>query len=181
MTWTDFIEHLLPHFPKLTSVELGYNRLERLADETAEQKLPTTNTKLSTVNFDGNRLNNWVEICLSLAKFPTWVVCLCGAFESDQTWSSVNHLILSLNGIEIISPLPKSHEESNGSASSGLAHIKSLTLSSNNLRSWSDINTLAEQCPMVETLNITGNPIVEGRSHSSLLVTGRVLTPIVVS
>jgi hypothetical protein len=69
----DFTEHLLPHLPKLTSVELGYNSLDCLSDETTWQKPTITNTKLSTVNFDGNNLNNWSEICSSLAKYPTCV------------------------------------------------------------------------------------------------------------
>jgi len=71
LAWMDFTEYLLPHLPKLTTVELGYNRLDHLSDETTWQKLPTADTKLSTVNFDGNSLNDWSEICLSLAKYPT--------------------------------------------------------------------------------------------------------------
>lgn len=74
LTWTDFTECLLPHLPKLITVELGYNRLIRLSDEATRQKPPTTDTRLSTVNFDGNSLNNWPEICSSLAKYPTWVL-----------------------------------------------------------------------------------------------------------
>lgn len=78
---------------------------------------------------------------------------------------SVNHLVLSLNGIESIPPLVKPGAEANVSPSRGLSHIKSLTLSSNNLRSWPDINALADHCPILETLSITSNPIIEGRSH----------------
>lgn len=74
LTWIDFTEYLLPHLPNLTTVELGYNRLDHLSDETTGRKPPTTETRLSTVNFDGNSLNNWSEICLSLAKYPTCVL-----------------------------------------------------------------------------------------------------------
>jgi hypothetical protein len=88
----------------------------------------------------------------------------------------VDHLILSLNSIESIPPLSKSEGGTNELALGGLAYIKSLALSSNNLRSWADINALAGHCPILETLNVTGNPIIEGRSYSSDLFTDRVLT-----
>jgi hypothetical protein len=77
LTWMDFTEHLLLHLPELTNVELGYNRLNQLSDETTRRKPPTTDTKLSTVNFDGNHLDDWSEICSSLAKFPTCVLLPC--------------------------------------------------------------------------------------------------------
>lgn len=77
LTWVDFAGYLLPHLPKLANVELGYNRLDHLSDETARAKPPTTDTKLTTINFDGNNLNNWPEICSSLAKYPTCVFLLC--------------------------------------------------------------------------------------------------------
>ena len=93
---------------------------------------------------------------------------------------SLDHLVLSLNAIESIPPLPKSEEGSGTSALSGLAHIKSLTLSSNNLRSWADIDALADHCPILETLNITSNPIIEGQSHLWTF-TGRILILILVS
>lgn len=83
---------------------------------------------------------------------------------------SVDHLVLSLNSIESIPSLPKSGDQTNALASGGLAHIKSLALSSNNLRTWADINALADYCPVLETLNITGNPIIEGQSHSYVLI-----------
>ncbi|KAF9652922.1 hypothetical protein BDM02DRAFT_3183259 [Thelephora ganbajun] len=152
LTWIDFTEYLLPRLPKLTSIELGYNRLDHLSDGTTERMPPTTNTKLSTVNFDGNSLNNWSEICLSLAKYPT-----------------VDHLVLSLNAIESIPPLPKP-EGTDASALEGLAHIKSLALSFNNLRNWTDINALADHCPVLETLNITGNPIIEEKHSRAIFV-----------
>jgi len=91
---------------------------------------------------------------------------------------SVNHLVLSLNSIQNIPPLSKSEEGADAPALGGLAHIKSLTLSSNNLRGWADINALAGHCPMLETLNITGNPITEGRSHSHILCVDPILTPV---
>lgn len=77
LTWIDFTEHLLPHLPKLTSIELGYNRLDHLSDGTTRKKSPITDTKLTTVNFDGNSLNNWSDICSSLAKYPTYVLLSC--------------------------------------------------------------------------------------------------------
>ena len=84
---------------------------------------------------------------------------------------SVDHLVLSLNSIEGIPPLPKSEGGTDAPTLGGLAHIKSLTLSSNNLRSWDDINALADHCPMLETLNITGNPITDGQSSIPYLQT----------
>ena len=164
LTWIDFAEYLLPDLPKLTSVELGYNRLHNLSDETTQLKPPTTDTKLSTINFDGNNLNNWSEICSSLAKYPTCVLLSCPmARPNFISVHSVDHLVLSLNSIETIPPLSKSEEGADDApASGGLAHIKSLSLSSNNLRSWADIDALADHCPILEILNTAGNPIVEG-------------------
>ena len=75
---------------------------------------------------------------------------------------SVDHLVLSLNAIENIPPLEKSKEGTGASTLRGLTRIKFLTLSSNNLRSWTDIDALADYCPILETLSITGNPIIEG-------------------
>lgn len=174
----DFTVCLLPHLPKLTGVELGYNCLDHLSDEPAEPIPLITDTKLSTVNFDGNRLNDWSEICLSLAKFPTCVglSLTCGVSESDQpripVAGSVDHLILSLNAIESIPPFPRSDQGTDPSALGGLIYINSLTLSSNNLRSWSDINALAKYCPILETLNITNNPIIEGQPPPQYLFRG---------
>jgi len=90
---------------------------------------------------------------------------------------SVNHLVLSLNAIESIPPLQKSDGGTDVSALGGLAHIKSLTLSSNDLRNWADINALAGHCPILETLNITGNPIIEGQFHLYVSFIGCVRTP----
>jgi Leucine-rich repeat (LRR) protein len=94
-------------------------------------------------------------------------ILVCAACEPDQSripvvTASVDHLVLSLNAIENIPPLPKSDGGADASAFRGLIHIKSLTLSSNHLRGWSHINALAEYCPALETLNITDNPIIEG-------------------
>jgi len=94
---------------------------------------------------------------------------------------SVNHLVLSLNSIESIPPLSKSEEGTDASALGGLADIKSLTLSSNNLRSWADIDALADHCPMLETLNITGNPITEGQLPSRVSFADPILTLAVAS
>jgi hypothetical protein len=91
---------------------------------------------------------------------------------------SVDHLVLSLNAIESIPPLPKSDKGTDASASGGLAHIKSLTLSSNNLRSWADINALADHCPMLETLSITNNPIIEGQSRPRMSYSQAVPSPL---
>jgi Leucine-rich repeat (LRR) protein len=92
----------------------------------------------------------------------------CGVFESNQPQipvvASVGHLVLSLNTIESIPPPPNPGGASDALALGGLTHIKSLTLSSNSIRSWSDINALAKHCPILETLNITSNPITEGQS-----------------
>ena len=94
---------------------------------------------------------------------------------------SVNHLVLSLNEIGSIPPVVKPEAEANLSTSRGLSHIKSLTLSSNNLHSWTDINALADHCPILETLNITSNPIIEGRSQPHILFADLFLTPAAMS
>lgn len=109
----------------------------------------------------------------------------CGASKAYQPGispvGSVDHLVLSLNAIESIPPLEKPEEGTDASALKQLAHIKSLTLSSNNLRSWADIDALADHCPILETLSITNNPIIEGQSRSYVLLTDRPLTPAMIS
>ena len=98
-------------------------------------------------------------------------ILLHGVSKSNQPSAhvadSVDHLVLSLNSIESIPPLSKSGHGADAFALGGLAHIKSLALSSNNLRSWADINALADHCPILETLHVTANPIIKGQPRMS--------------
>ena len=41
-------------------------------------------------------------------------------------------------------------------------HLKHLSLASNGLGSWTDIDKLSAWCPALESLTLAGNPLVEG-------------------
>lgn len=42
--------------------------------------------------------------------------------------------------------------------------LKHLSLSSNRLKSWADIDALAAWCPALETLSLTENPLFVGKA-----------------
>jgi hypothetical protein len=67
---------------------------------------------------------------------------------------SLERLILSSNRIHTIPPVAEDFTHSIG--------IKNLALSFNDLREWTDIDSLSRWCPTLETLSLRGNPLVEG-------------------
>lgn len=67
---------------------------------------------------------------------------------------SLERLILSSNRIHSIPPVAEDFTHSIG--------IKNLALSFNDLREWTDIDSLSRWCPTLETLSLRGNPLVEG-------------------
>lgn len=68
--------------------------------------------------------------------------------------SSLQRIVLTSNRIDMI-PFPSRPEDS-------VLSIKYLSLSNNLLNAWSDIDALSCWFPKLETLTISGNPLVNG-------------------
>ncbi|KAF5330813.1 hypothetical protein D9619_005494 [Psilocybe cf. subviscida] len=134
MTWTD-MRTITAFMPHLQVIEMGYNRLTRLAGD----KPPTTfmNTTVQFINLDSNYLSEWTHLCTSLKSFQ-----------------SLARVVLASNFIEAI-PIP--NDDSNF-----LPGLKYLSLSDNRLSEWGAIDALARWCPSLESMVIKGNPLVAG-------------------
>lgn len=71
---------------------------------------------------------------------------------------SLERLILSSNRIPSVPPVDED--------SARLPGLKHLALSFNGLETWSDIDSLSQWCPTLETLGLRGNALVEGTDQS---------------
>ena len=71
---------------------------------------------------------------------------------------SLQRIVLAANNIEAIPPRETSQ------AALDLKHI---SLSFNRIKTWRDIDALPSWCPHLESLALTGNPLVNGR-HATL-------------
>lgn len=157
--WGD-VKQLLRHTPSLTALEYGYNRLSNLRtanNDPAENTI--TNAGLRLINFDGNELTGWAEIVAALRYYPKYaLIPFSTTFCSSSTANiffvhSLERVILSSNQLKTIDPLeqaPAFHQ------------LRHLSLTSNALDSWQSIDRLHLWCPSLESLTISGNPIVEG-------------------
>ena len=67
----------------------------------------------------------------------------------------LERLLLSANKIQRIEP-------TSNSETSPVRNLKHLALSSNGLADWADLDGLVQWCPNLESLKLTGNPLVEG-------------------
>jgi hypothetical protein len=76
--------------------------------------------------------------------------------DAHNTLHSLERVIISSNLIQNIIPM------GDGQAFVQLRH---LSLTDNNLKSWADIDHLHPWCPALESLSLSGNPIVEGDGH----------------
>lgn len=68
---------------------------------------------------------------------------------------SLQRLILSSNRLTNIDELANAQP-------SAIAQLKHLSLTVNSLADWQDLDHLRSWCPVLESLSITGNPLVEG-------------------
>ncbi|TFY62943.1 hypothetical protein EVJ58_g3536 [Rhodofomes roseus] len=135
-TWDD-MQHIIRYMPALRTIEMGYNRIHTLSggrDAIASR----SHLRLEEINLDSNSLSSWPETC-----------------EALRPYTALQRLVLTSNAIESIGPL---HDPSDPPV-----HLKHLSLSYNRLRSWRDIDHLSEWCPAIESLTLTGNPLVEGK------------------
>ncbi|KIP12320.1 hypothetical protein PHLGIDRAFT_98272 [Phlebiopsis gigantea 11061_1 CR5-6] len=143
-TWTD-LRRLVGCMPSLTRVESGYNRLHSLSDgpDTTANNAAVSLT-LQEINLDGNFLQKWSAVYSALTDF-----------------TNLERLVLSDNAIDTIDERTKD--------SPSLQHLKHLSLMSNGLKVWRDVDRLVAWCPALASLTLAGNPLVEDeglRSHA---------------
>ncbi|KAF8910750.1 hypothetical protein CPB85DRAFT_1551514 [Mucidula mucida] len=131
-SWSE-MERIIAFMPQIQVVELGYNGLDHLASD----DIPCANASpLETLNLDSNQLGDWVHILQSL-----------------QPYIALTRVILSSNDIQAI-PYPTTDQRP-------MSVIKSVSLSSNKLHSWSAIDALHRWFPSLEALYVRDNPLFD--------------------
>lgn len=78
-----------------------------------------------------------------------------GVYAIDS-YPRLQRLVLTSNTVESLGPVPIPSEPP-------LPRLKHLSLSFNKLRTWQDIDHISGWCPAIESLTLTGNPLVEGK------------------
>ncbi|KAF8515830.1 hypothetical protein BU17DRAFT_76775 [Hysterangium stoloniferum] len=141
MMWEE-IHRILPSFPSLRYLEFGLNSITVL---TVVDDPSTSLTNIDTLNLEQNQLKDWSETLLALVPFKGLI-----------------RLILSNNKLKEI-PF-------RSSPSGVMSQTTQLALTSNDIRSWSDIDALSEWFPRLLTLRINGNPISEGTISRPLII-----------
>ncbi|KAF8163437.1 hypothetical protein B0H34DRAFT_649985 [Crassisporium funariophilum] len=116
--------------PTLQVIEMGYNHLTRLSDGVS-----VSNSAVQTINLDSNCCSDWAHVCASFKEYH-----------------SLQRIVLTSNRFDGI-PFP------NRSADQ-LPGVRHISLSDNQLRAWSDVDALSCWFPALETLAISGNPLV---------------------
>ncbi|THH06709.1 hypothetical protein EW145_g3896 [Phellinidium pouzarii] len=155
ISWPEVIT-LTSVMPNIEYLEVGYNDMKILGG-TAFQNY-TSATKLKILNFDGNELEEWSDVMMSTASFTTCIfihasILMISTNEWIRLYDSLERLILTSNRIRrIMLAEPKK----------AILNIKHIGLQDNLLSSWHDIDALNEWVPELQTLNISGNPLVSG-------------------
>nr|VWO94838.1 Adenylate cyclase [Ganoderma boninense] len=154
-TWNEF-QILLHYMPALTTVELGYNRLQTLRPD-SETPSNYGAPALQEVNLDGNELDSFLDINKAMNNLPG---------ELTGCIYSLQRLILTSNQFSHIHPhAPDARDASTGpsghASPSPLRGLKHLALAFNRLASWRNIDTLQGWCPELESLTLAGNPLID--------------------
>ncbi|KAI0636670.1 hypothetical protein C8Q77DRAFT_1050282 [Trametes polyzona] len=160
-SWDEF-QAILPCMPALKSVELGYNRLRLLRGAHERKSGPEDeNVTLQSVNFDGNELESFADIC-----------------TATNNLTVLQRLVLTSNAIAQI-PLPSVNRDGEIATTSGVdvggpgvrrslfPELRHLALAFNRIASWSDIDALPHWCPQLESLTLAGNPILDDPVHKT--------------
>lgn len=153
LSWSN-LTLLLSRMPELHYLELGYNRLRFLGTAHLSQTLSLS--KLEVLNLDGNELEDWLDVMTSVAPFPRSAYLTYVPVQFPDGFYIVvrlGRIILTSNNILAI-PLPQKPN-----INRILRHIG---LSSNRLERWCDIDALCAWFPDLQTLSISGNPLVDG-------------------
>ncbi|KAI0822831.1 hypothetical protein BC628DRAFT_1387870 [Trametes gibbosa] len=153
-TWEEF-QALLPCMPSLTSVELGYNCLRTLQQESRDDVTDRNSSNISiikSVNLDGNELEDFADLCAALHTLP-----------------ALQRLVLTSNRIAHIPGPPSDHggvpQTDSAPARSPIQGLKHLALALNCIAFWSDIDALPGWCPHLESMTLAGNPLVDDPAH----------------
>ncbi|KAF9066316.1 outer arm dynein light chain 1 [Rhodocollybia butyracea] len=125
------MQRVTSFMPKLISVELGRNGLSVPDNPTIGK-----GSSIHIINLEGNRCKEWTRICNSLSSYE-----------------HLERVILTSNDINFIPPPEK--------ASMILNNLKHISLNSNNLNTWNDIDSLALWCPSLSSLAVVENPLIE--------------------
>ncbi|KZS89988.1 RNI-like protein, partial [Sistotremastrum niveocremeum HHB9708] len=131
---------VLPDFPVLSALELGYNRLSCLSVP-SDHALSFPSVR--SINLDSNFLASLPELAIALGSFP-----------------QLERLLLTSNHFENIPLLPREQRD-------GIRQLKHLTLTNNRISKLSDFDTLNILCPELLSLNVSGNPVFEAPDTKS--------------
>ncbi|THV07798.1 hypothetical protein K435DRAFT_825160 [Dendrothele bispora CBS 962.96] len=149
-TWQE-MQYITSFMPKLLVVELGYNNISRMTDNEGPAS-PAVH--IETLNLDSNNINDWQDLGRALSHYH-----------------HLERLILTSNKIEFI-PNPDEHSYRWDS-------LKHLSLASNALRQWKDIDALALWCPFLISFSLNGNPVTQhddGAHHARVFTIARMPT-----
>ncbi|KAF6764015.1 hypothetical protein DFP72DRAFT_1137168, partial [Ephemerocybe angulata] len=144
LTWRE-ANGIIRQMPSLRVLELGYNALSSLSTGGSEER--NTHPLLHTLNLDNNKLVDWIDVASSISIFP-----------------SMETVVLSANGFSMIPP---------PAPNASLPNIKHLSVSSNSLGSWRDLENLSEWCPYLENLSGQDTPLNAAKPQSRSLVIAR--------
>ncbi|CAL1705710.1 unnamed protein product [Somion occarium] len=136
-TWYE-LRVVIRYMPELQHVEVGYNRLRALEIPNQLSKDLFEHPNIRSINFDSNELHCWAEIC-----------------EALRPITALDRLLLSSNQVGRIEPIADATK-------SPVRNLNHLALSFNALAEWTDIDHLVHWCPHLESLKLTGNPLMEG-------------------
>ncbi|KAL9715277.1 hypothetical protein Ac2012v2_001938 [Leucoagaricus gongylophorus] len=147
MTWQNILRTIM-NMPALQELECGYNRFTEACFYSDDHVNLTT--PVHTLNLDNNQIGGWRNVYLSFLDFP-----------------SLARVILANNQIENI-PFPMPRDK--------LLQLKQLSLSFNCLESWCNIHALAAWAPSLESLTLSGNPIMDHSQNARPLIIARLAT-----
>lgn len=147
VTWRE-MQIITAFMPQLRSVEMGYNQIDNLSSGSDKS---LSNSSIQVINLGNNLCSDWVQMCSSL-----------------QPYRLLGRVILTSNAIRVI-PFPDpTHIQLYG--------IKHLSLSYNLLSEWTDIDAVSLWFPALETLSLSGNPLM-GDAHPPLLTRSESTSP----
>ncbi|TFY71866.1 hypothetical protein EVG20_g1128 [Dentipellis fragilis] len=139
MTWQEMLD-VVTLMPILKQVEMGYNRLTKLLPARYPDPF---DSGIEVVNLDGNQLSDWTDVCRALAPF-----------------TRLNRLILSTNPLSTI----PTRDGSSNTDVQPLPQVKHLALLSAGISTWESVDALNSWLPGLESLSLSGTPLVEGKS-----------------
>lgn len=129
-------------FPVLEHLEIGYNHLVSLEWPSADRVF----ARLTTLSLEGNSISDWPSL-----------------LRATRALVLLERLVLTDNAIgDIPSPtLSDLHPAPSG--------LRNLSLINNKLHSWNSIDSLSAWLPLLESLSVQGNPLVDDPHNEGLV------------